>query len=182
MADQVAVALQTVPEPLYWGETAAYWCQTGLLLLTAILAGLAIVSARRIERRKTAVLAIFESRHDRELIKGLRRIAVLHDDPNANMRNFGRKAQKDHEDAQLIRYVLNHYEYVSVGIQEGIYDELIFKNSICGIVVSLYDRTKPFIEMVREEEKRRTVFQEFEWLACRWKDSPLSVKKIKGVV
>lgn len=167
---------------LFWGETGGYWCQTGLLLLTAILAGVAIVSARRIERRKAAVLAIFESRQDTELIRGLRRIAVLHDDPAVNMRNLASKAQKDQDDAKVIRYVLNHYEYVSVGIQQDIYDEQIFKDSICGVVVSLYERTKPFIVKVREEENRLTIFQEFEWLACRWKEKPLAQKKIKGLV
>jgi len=77
----------------------------------------------------------------------------------------------------MVRYVLNHWEYVSVGIQSGIYDEKMLKNASYNTVVSLFKYARPFIEAVRENNGRPTLYQEMQWLAERWEKAGPPKKK-----
>jgi Domain of unknown function (DUF4760) len=163
--------------PHLLGETYGIWCQTAVLAIAAILAFIAIVVSRRVARRQAAINAIFESKRDEELVKSNRHIAKLHQEER-NFATFAKKEHIDTDDAKAIRYVLNHYEYVSVGISLGIYDEQIFKRSSYTTVVRLYDRTKPFIEALREIEGIRTIYQDFECLVFRWKQNPLKHRPV----
>lgn len=177
-AEKVALAVAEITK-LYGGEPLAYWFQTLILIIGAIGAFLAVWSARVIERRKAASAVIFQARADGALVDGLRRITQLHDGEK-NIRQFAKKENKDTEESKAIRYVLNHYEYISVGIQQKIYDEKIFKKSSYSTIKKVYERTRPFIDALREEEKRDTIYQEIEWLACRWTDEPLKKTQIKS--
>lgn len=171
---------QPAPAPRFFGETYGFWCQTTVLLAAAILAYVAIRTNRNIERRKAAIEAIFASKRDTALVQAHRHIAALAEQ-DVNMAAHGRKTNIDSEHSKIIRYALNHYEYVSVGISRGIYDEDIFKDSTYTTIVNLYERTKPFIDMVRVEWKTPTSYQELECLVCRWKEKPLKHKPIKAV-
>jgi|SRR5580698_6267447 hypothetical protein len=164
-------------EPRFLGESGAFWVQTGVLAVAAIFAFIAIVVSRRVSRRQAAIEAIFSSRRDEELIKAIRQIAILH----GGDKNMAAYAKVEGDEGKYIRYALNHYEYVSVGISQGIYDEKIFKSSSYTTMVSLYDRTKPFIDEVRNIKSSRTIYQEFECLACRWKEKPLKHKPVKTI-
>lgn len=182
-AAQTAATLQAAPQhptesPKWLGETPAFWVQTAVLLLGAIFAYLAIRSSRAIERRKAAAEVIFSSRRDEELRKAVRHIATLHEG-DQNIARFAKKEHMETDDSKLIRYALNHYEYISVGIAEGIYDERMFQNSSHSTVMKLYNRTKPFIDEARAQAGSQTIFQDFECLACRWREKPLKPKKIK---
>jgi hypothetical protein len=178
VADPNVAAVAAEIAKLYGGEPWAYWIQTLILVIGTIGAFLAVWSARVIERRKAASAVIFQARADGTLVDGIRRITQLHDG-ETNIRKFAKADQKDSEESKAIRYVLNHYEYISVGIQEDIYDEKIFKKSSFSTITKVYERTRPFIEALRVEEKRDTIYQEVEWLACRWLCSPLKKNKIK---
>lgn len=146
----------------------------GLGVFVAIVS---VISARAIARKKQSADLLFDSRTDKELVNGLRTLAKLHEDSSVNMRSFAQKDGKDKPEAEAIRYVLNHYEYVSVGVQSGIYDEKMLKKGSYNTVVKLYQRAKPYIECVREVSGRATLYQEFQWLAKRWEDSPIATKK-----
>lgn len=159
------------------GETYGFWCQTLVLFAAAIFAYVQIKSSRAIERRKAAAGAIFAARRDKELIEARRKITALH----AGDRNMAAYAKAEgSEEITVLRYALNHYEYVAVAIRQGIFDETIFKNASYTTLVKLYDRTKPFIDEMRRI-KAPTVWQEFEWLMLRWKACPLPVKRFKSV-
>jgi hypothetical protein len=120
------------------------------------------------------------ARRDSELTSCIRRVAQLHEG-DKSIAVFARKDHIDTDEAKSIRYALNYYECVAVGIFEDIYDEDILKSSVFSTVVKLYDRTKPFIDQVRIVSDRKTPFQEFECLACRWKNDPLKHKPIRSV-
>jgi hypothetical protein len=79
-AETVAtVGLTTKHEdPKIWGETYGFWCQTSVLLGAAIFAYVAIISAKRTERRKAAIEEISSGKKDEELTKAIRLIAKLH--------------------------------------------------------------------------------------------------------
>jgi len=163
------------------GETYAFWCQTLVLLAAAIFAYIQIRSSRAIERRKAAAEALFFTRQDKELTDARRYIAVLHAS-DKNMASYARDNGQDNAEAlRHIRYALNHYEYVSVAIAQGIYDETIFKHASHRTITQLYHRTKPFIDEMRRRNGTDTTWQEFECLAVRWTAKPLKVKSIKAV-
>lgn len=63
----------------------------------------------------------------------------------------------------------------------GIYDEKMLRESSWSTAVNLYAVVKPFIDEARRIYSRPTMWQEFEWLACRWKDKPLQKKTIKAL-
>lgn len=161
-----------------WGESEAYWVQTGVLFLAVVVAVVALIVAKRTERKKAAAAVLFASRKDSELISAVRKIAALHQSDNS-MAMWAKKEKSGSEETKSIRYALNHYEYVSVGISHGIYDEEIFKSSNYTTVVRLYDRTKPFIDEIRKSHL--TAWQEFEGLACKWKNAPLKHKPVIAV-
>lgn len=94
------------------------------------------------------------------------------------MRLLANSEHAKEENVEKIRYLLNHFERLSVGVQEGIYNEKMLRKSQYTIFTKTYDWAKPFIEGVREQTNSPTAFQEFEWLAKRWKGRPL--KKRKG--
>ncbi len=146
-------------------------------IVGVLVAVVSVMSARDTARKKQSSDLLFNSRGDNELVQGMRKIAELHDRQDANMRHYAKKDQGGTEEAKALRYVLNHYEYVSVGIQSGIYDEGMLKSSSYNTIINLYKRAKPFIEGIREEHGRNTIYQEFQWLAKRWEGKPLKKKK-----
>jgi hypothetical protein len=141
----------------------------------------AICSSRATERRKAAIAALFSYRADKDLLAAIRHIAVLH----TSDKNMAVWAKEDNEDAKkearIIRIALNHFEYVGVAIDQGIYDEKIFKHAMYTTLVKLYQRTKPFIDELRSRRKRDTAWQEFECLAVRWINKPLLKKTVTPV-
>ncbi|MCO3694906.1 DUF4760 domain-containing protein, partial [Pseudomonas aeruginosa] len=161
----------------------------GLFSITYILTGsldlfrgslvaiVSVLSAKAIARKKQAADLLFNSRGDEELQKGLRALAKMHDDGNTNMRAFAAKSRVDEDIPKMIRYVLNHYEYVAVGVQSKIYDEGMLRSASFNTVINLYKHSKPFIEAVRDNNQRPTIYQEFQWLAKRWEEKGLPVKK-----
>jgi hypothetical protein len=150
-----------------------------IVIIGVLVAVVSVLSARATARKKQAADLLFDSRTDKELVNGLRLIAKLHEDCNVNMRSFAQKGAGESAEAEAIRYVLNHYEYVGVGVQAGIYDESMLKNGSYNTVIKLYQRAKPYIESVREVSGRPTLYQEFQWLAKRWEDNPIEQKKKK---
>lgn len=151
-----------------------------VIVLGVVVAVVSVVSARAIARKKQSADLLFDSRNDKELVEGMRLVSQLHEDTSVNMRCFAAKDKGGTTEAKAIRYVLNHYEYISVGIQAGIYDEQMLKEGSYNTVVRLYQRAKPFIEAVREVNNRETIYQEFQWLAKRWEETPLpSKRKVK---
>lgn len=140
--------------------------------------GVAIVSigtARALARKKQAADLIFAVRSDtkmQEAAECLKDHSCSHD-KNIKVLAGPKKTSKE---AELIRYLLNHFESLSVGIQNGIYDERMLKESWYTIVIKTYQQVRPYIEEIRARDQTLTYYQEFEQLAERWKKRPLKQK------
>jgi Domain of unknown function (DUF4760) len=178
MAETIATTQQPEPSPRIWGETYGFWCQSLVLFAAVVVAVVAIISSRITERRKASAAVLFSSRKDSELLDSLRRVTALHEG-DQSIGAFAKREKNETVEAKSIRYALNHFEYVSVGISQGIYDEKIFKQSNYTTVIKLYERTKPFIDETRRVRGTETLLQEFECLACRWISTPLKHKPLK---
>lgn len=163
-----------------------------LLILGLMVAVISVWTSKVIARRKQTADLMFASRSDLQLRDGYDVIRQLHNDPNGNIRAAfpAQKAMPDDvKEAERyteqkkrsvqINYVLNHWERVSIGIDEGIYDERMLRYSHNTSVINIYTQALPYIEVVRERTRVPTYYVDIERLALRWKTMPLKPKKIK---
>lgn len=176
------IASTGVPEPIHkiLGEPYGFWCQTVVLLIAAVIAWIAIRTSRSLERKKAAAQVIFSSRQDEQLTAAVHTISLLHES-DKNMATYAKKENQGTDQSKAIQYALNHYEYVSVGISQQIYDEQIFKHSSYTTVTNLYNRTRTYVDAVRKEIDSNTTWQEFQCLACRWLNDPLEQKVVRSM-
>ena len=156
------------------------WFRGAVLLSGVLVAVVSISNLRTLARRKQTADALFAGRNDEEFKLGLQCVSKIHDADNSNIRSFAKLENKDCDEFKKMLYVLNHFEFVSIGIQHGIYDEEMYRDASYGTVVSLHEKVMPFIIAMRETRKRNTIFQEFVWLADRWKSRPLKQKAAKN--
>ncbi|MCD2772789.1 DUF4760 domain-containing protein, partial [Pseudomonas aeruginosa] len=106
-----------------------------------------------------------------------RRLQALHNADDSNMRAYAREDRRESEEANEIRYVLNHWERICVGINQGIYCEKMLREANYSTVMKLYEQAEPFIRAIREIEKKKTFYQELEKLHSKWVKKPLAEKK-----
>ncbi len=147
------------------------------MLAGILVAIVSVWSVKSTAKKKQTADFLFAIRSDERLITAIHTLRDLHDS-DQNMRLLAGKQHTKEENVQQIRYLLNHFERLSVGVQEDIYNEKMLRKSQYTIITKTYDWAKPFIEGVREQTRSPTAFQEFECLAKQWKAAPL--KKRKG--
>lgn len=167
-------AQPTIDQPLFLGESTGFWIQTTAIVLTAFFAAWAVFSARQMTRKKNAADVIFSSKHDHELDEGMRVLHRINADENHDVGKYAYDAHSSTDEARQLRYVLNYWEYVAVGIRRGIYDEFILKDSKCNTLIHLYRNAEPFIQNVRRTNRRDTIYCELERLAKRWRANPIN--------
>ena len=155
-----------------WAFLALPQVATVTLILGVMVAVRSINAHRLTERQKETVQLLFTSRTDDNLEKGLSVLERIHDDPNDNIRAYGREKKQD-QDAVLVRYVLNHWERIAIGVQEGTYCERIIKKANCSSLLSLHEQARPMIAAIRESTGKKTYYQELDWLAARWSKNGL---------
>lgn len=151
-----------------------------VMTLGLLVAVISVMNARSIARKKQTADMMFASRVDKEISQGYATVRELHDAKDANLRTLAApEGEENIRKAEEIRYVLNHWERISVGIQEGIYDEVMFHKNNYTTVINLYERAEPLIKAIREKEMKETFYQDFEALYDRWKKKPLKALKPK---
>jgi hypothetical protein len=74
--------------------------------------------------------------------------------------------------ADAMRYLLNYYEFMAVGIKAKDLDEDLLYETLSVTVTSMYARGKVFIDYLRHPEKgnQRLAFDELEALVARWNE------------
>lgn len=172
-----------------WEACVGFWDCAGVVvsndvfrnlsfLVGVAVAVVSVLSARSTAKKKQSADLLSSTKNDEELIQGLRTLASLHNRPDSNIRQYAQDDKTDSDEARSIRYVLNHWEYVSVGIQGGIYHEGMLKKASHGSLVNLFEHAQPFINRLREIKNRPSIYQEMEELAERWKrEGPPKKKK-----
>lgn len=169
-------------ETVSFGESlSAFICsdvfKNATVFAGVIVAVISVLTARSLARKKQAADLLFSSRNDDMLQKGLKHIREHHDAEDKNIRALADDAKYESDVCTAIRYVLNHFEHVSIGIKADIYDEQMLKDGWYNLVIGVYKKTRPLVEAIREKKQSNTLLQEFEWLAKRWEASPLKVRK-----
>jgi len=159
------------------GSTAT---QNSLLFFAAAVAVVSVLYARATAKKQQSADLLLQNRTDTELVNAMRCISGLHERGDGSIRDLAVKDAAETNEAKCVRYVLNHWEYVSVGVQAGIYDESMLRSASFNTVVHLHKSVRPFIDNLRGITGRHTIYQEFQWLAERWEAKGLARKKAKS--
>lgn len=139
--------------------------------LGVIVAIVSIHTSRVTARKRESATLLFNTRRDTRLQDGHTVVRERFSAQDKNLQSLASDAESD--DAQSVRYLLNHLETVSVGIQAGIYDEEMLKKCWCTIILTTYDQTHAYITALRGRDGASTAYQELEWLANRWRKNRL---------
>lgn len=144
-------------------------CFKSVVVLTGVVVAIvSIATARSIARKKQSADLLFASRGDERLQEGYKHIREYALSADKNIRSLADNLGSP--ESRAVQYVMNHFETVSIGIQAKIFDEKMIKQCWCSILIDTYTRTHPLIAVLREKHGK-TVLQEFEYLAERWKKS-----------
>jgi hypothetical protein len=76
-------------------------------------------------------------------------------------------------EGRAIRLVLNNHEFICLGIRKKAFDEKLYKFMECSNFLKIWEAAAEIIQEIRVRENKYTYFQEFEWLAKKWKKQPL---------
>lgn len=135
------------------------------------VAMVSIYSARAVAMKKQSSDLVFSSRSDDAFNKGFACLRLQYE--KGNVRDL---VERRDEDAANARYILNYFEMLSIGIQNGIYDEGILKSNYYSTVISLRIYADAYVKRVREITGKDTNFQEFCRLGDLWTRKPLKKK------
>jgi len=148
------------------------WLQTGILAVSAIAAVALFYQNGKQVRIQTLTNLIVRQRANEELQKAIRQITAWRKTSTPLIKFL----DSDEARNQIMR-VLNHHEFIAVGIRLGAFDERTYKTTNCGIVTRLWDDAEEFINAIRQQRKSNTPFQDLERIAKHWKRNPLKPLK-----
>lgn len=74
----------------------------------------------------------------------------------------------DRETLQKLYNVLNHFEMIAIGISEGSIHESTYRRWARKVVVTMWEKGRPFITLARKEVANDKFCAELEVLATRW--------------
>lgn len=142
--------------------------------MSALAASLVMWHNGSVARRRATVDLIMDLKSDEKLVKAIDNVYQL----AAKNVKFSQYAdQHDSQEKKDILLVLNNHEFIALGIRKGLFDEKVYKGLQCSNVIKLWKSSASLIEEIRQAAgDKRTLFQEFEWLANRWQKKPLKVK------
>ncbi|MEZ0150139.1 MAG: DUF4760 domain-containing protein [Candidatus Reddybacter sp.] len=142
-------------------------------------AWLSIIAAKNRERKKNTFQMIGESSKDPLLQRAFKVVKELHEHEKDEVKQFANKHRHEAEEAVAIRYMLNHYEYVCIGMKMGVYDEDVLFTSQKTIILGSHSKCEQYIQELRTQTSVPTSYIEIEALAERWQDKKLKVTSAK---
>jgi hypothetical protein len=171
----VAGTLRCTADAEPWWRTTISVVTPLLVLASASIAWRSLGNSRAIARKK-ATLDLIEkvesTDHYRaaarafDAVRRLGRFGVLHDPKTDEDKVYRR---------QVLGYI-GHYELIAIGIQRDVLDETIYRSWMRSHVAMEWNAAADFIQNERwrlnaagtDMEYRRQLFENFQWMACRW--------------
>lgn len=135
---------------------------------------LTIISWRNVSKKHKTLDVLNDADRDPRLTEAFKTIRWLnHEGKEENPAKYTHPTEQESQKAADIKYVLNHFERVCVGVHEGVYSEKIVWRTTHSVLVGAYNTCKPFIMECRRQTERGTLYIEIENLAERWSNKPL---------
>lgn len=154
------VSTTAVSATLMMGFIAA-----SLTIAATVIAIWGVYSQRWITRRQTTVQHLFSLKADASIQRNLATLIKA----SRNDQNLAAWADKDkigEETTLAIIAVLNDYELLSTGIQNGIYDFEIVRQYDASTLKRVWKNALPFVAALRNRTNVPTLWKEFELLHC----------------
>lgn len=145
--------------------------KTLILGISAITAIAAVHRNSIINRRRATVDLVLHQRSNQKLIEANNIVNPILS--TNEITRYADDSKKDTPEREAILTILNNYEFICVGIKEKAFDINLYKRMSYGIVIRDWGCFKPFVYHLRQAHDRPTLFQEFEWLAIKFKKSKL---------
>ena len=142
------------------GWRAAEVVQTFTLLGGLIYAGISVASARK-TARQNAFLAFVRNYNNDLRIDGA--TAIL---------RAGYRVDLSKEEMSQLKYLLNEFEILAIGLKAGIYDRKMVTNSFGLELAAYHNKAALFIKDIREETGGKRAYSEFENLVYRINPPP----------
>lgn len=167
----MADAAQATEVIRFLGESIGFWIQTTAISLSAFGAVGVIYHNGKVARRRASIDHIIHQKTDKTLLEAIQMVYKLHDSKTP----FSQFClDKEAPEREAILQVLNNHEFIALGIRRGAFEERIFKELQCSNFLKVWDASSGMIQELRQiAGNRKTLFQEFEWLAKRWEKKPL---------
>ena len=130
---------------------------------------LATLAETRQQTKDRETINYLQSRNrDDVFAKAMLVIYQLDRNREIDIRKYAEKDHRGSDEAIKIRYVLNQYEYLAVGVRKNTFNEEMLKDAILTTTIKLFERTEPLI--IESRERRPKAYVEFEWLVERWRN------------
>lgn len=111
---------------------------------------------------------ILHQESDRELIEARTKFnAIKADEKRPSL--YGNPENRNTEQAQTIRKVLNLHELTAVAIEERVINERVYRKWFNSTYIGDYEAMKDYIAVARKTYQNPKAFYEFERTALRWK-------------
>ena len=127
-----------------------------------------IKSNRNNVKDRATITYIMERNKDERFSEGMWTILSLDKDDHIDLRKFAKSDHRRTDEATKIRYVANHYEYLSVGVLNNIYNEDMLINASRTTTIKIHHALENYIEEIRKDRKTNTIYEHFDTLAKRW--------------
>lgn len=149
--------------------------QTIFIIIGVMLTVLTLFSTKKDHKRRATLDLILSQRADKQLHWATKLMSQLvNKQKNEEYSDLSDYLKVDGPERKAISTVLNHREFVSVGINKGIIDEEIYKQAYYTMFVRDWKYLKNTINTIRnKDEKNKTFFQDFEKLAKKWSKKSL---------
>ena len=159
-------------EPLISSPSFAVYFSTAMI---SGFAWLTIVAAKNRERKRNTFQMLGESTKDPLLQQAFQVVKELHEHEEEEVKQFANRKRHEEDKAVAIRYMLNHFEYVCIGMKMGVYDEDVLFTSQKTIILGCHSRCEQYIKELRAQTEVPTIYIEIEALAKRWQDKKLKI-------
>lgn len=138
------------------------------ILITAVVAAIltawGVVTQRVVTRRLTTIQHLSAKDADKDVIEARKKFNEL-SDPTGKLSTYTKPDDLSEEESNSVRLILNDYEVMAIGVENGIFDLAIIKHYGRGTILRDWARTAPFIHKLRNELDNPYVYYEFEHLA-----------------
>jgi LEA14-like dessication related protein len=165
----------------YLMEPAKWWASLYLadavqaailfvLMVTALAALWSIRSQKVISKKRATIDLMMKMKQDPSMEGVYSILTRVNNNSTESMETFAyTNSDVCTIEAEKIRYLLNYYETISVGIKNGIYDESIIIDSRLSVMIMTFKFSRQYIAKVRELNKTSTAYVHFEERINKWR-------------
>lgn len=137
--------------------------------MSAVAAFAVIRSARQNGRKRNTMDLILHQESDKELVEARAKFNALKAGA-IKLKTYGEDANKNTEEAQTLRKILNLHELTAVAIQEGVIDECVYRRWFNSTFIKDFEAAEAYIATARKTYDNPEAFKELETMAKRWRE------------